>query len=493
MARRKRLPLLLLALAALLCGARSAYACSCGPSPTVLDAYERAEVIVLTRVVSVEKTENAAPKGRMSDGTNYVAGVKSTTVIVEKAFKGNVKARDEMTFAQGGGADCIWTFAEADVGRRFLFYLIRLKGATVWLAGTCGRSGSLESVADDLLYLNNLAKTRGRARVSGTVSFDGPDAPSVAGRRIRISGAGKSYEVKTDENGVYEIYDLPAGRYSVEPEIPHGWRVGRFWLGHSPSFAGSEATRSPTKIPIVLANKRHAGLDLRFEIDNAVRGKIFDKEGRPMNGVCLDLVPADGSKGKYLADCTEREGAFEIDEIPPGSYVLVVNDDGEVTASEPFKTFYYPNVASREEAAVINISAGEFVENLHIYAPVTAETITVEGILLYSDGKPVAGEWVSFRSVETAEDDYDDARDETDDKGRFSVKILKGARGHLFGEVSAYVGKFENCPKLDRLVKQAGELIADIKTPAVEIKAEADLSGVELKFPFPGCKKAKLE
>ena len=39
---------------------------------------------------------------------------------------------------------------------------------------------------------------------------------------------------------------------------------------------------------------------------------------------------------------------------------------------------------------------------------------------------------------------------------RFSIKILQGTNGSLFGWMYSYIGKFENCPKLDRLVKQAG-------------------------------------
>ena len=78
---------------------------------------------------------------------------------------------------------------------------------------------------------------RGRTRISGTLSFAKETGESVAGRKIRIVGAGYSYEVKTDEKGVYEISDVPAGRYSVEPEIPPGWKVARLSVRPFASFA----------------------------------------------------------------------------------------------------------------------------------------------------------------------------------------------------------------------------------------------------------------
>lgn len=512
-----RLRFLVLLIFVFLASAIAAHACSCGRGPTVLGAYEWAEVVVVVRAVSVEKAEpeKTAPEGQMSNGENYVDGVKSTTMRVEQVFKGSAKIGDEMIFAQGGGADCIWTFNEKDIGNKYLFYLKRFGDSTAWVAGTCGRSNNVDHARDDLLYLNNLEKARGRTRISGTIGFAHDTGESVAGRKIQIIGARKQYEVKTDENGVYEIYDVPAGKYEIVPEIPKGWKVARFWLGYSPSFVGMEDRQSLKKIPIILEEKKHAGLDLRLDIDNAIRGYIHDPTGRPMNGVCVHLVPADGTKGPYLGDCTEEGGAFEIDEIPPGSYVIVVNDDGEIDSDEPFSTFYYPNVKKREDATVFHIGVGDFIENLQIHPTVEVETITVEGLFLYADGKPVASEWVSFMSPkekkpatkkpkaqsdnddEEDEDDEDfedeDARAQTDPNGRFSIKILKGSKGFLSGAMHTFVGEFENCPKLDRLIKQTGKDFLEIKTPPLEIFAQTNLYDVVLKYPFPSCKKAKIE
>ena len=91
---------------------------------------------------------------------------------------------------------------------------------------------------------------------------------------------------------------------------------------------------------------------------------------------------------------------------------------------------------------------------------------------------------------EDEEEDSNDARATTDSKGRFLLKILQGTNGSLFGWMYSYIGKFENCPKLDRLIKKAGSDMPEIKTSTVEIRATTNLYGVELKFPFPSCKKA---
>jgi hypothetical protein len=466
---------------------------------TVLDAFNSSDVVVIASAVSVEKAgpEKTAAPGQMSDGRNYVDGVKSTSMRVEQVFKGTLKVGDEMIFRQGGGADCVWTFDEKAIGKKFLFYLTRQRGFTRWMAGVCGRSNAVDEAGDDLLYLNKLNKVRNKTRISGTVGFVYDAGESRAGRKIRIIGSKHTQELKTDDNGVYEIYDLPAGRYFVEPEIPKGWKVGDFALGYPSSLDRNTKGGSVQRIPIILEANKHAGLDIMFEIDNVVRGHIYDPLGQPMKDVCLDLVPADGTKGAYLADCTETDGAFEIDEIPPGGYVIVVNDDGKMTSTEPFGTFYYPKVLKREEAAVFNIGLGDIVENLEIYPPIELKTITVEGVFLYSDGKPVADESVSFKAArkesrgnDEDKDDRNDASTNTDLKGRFSIKIVHGANGFLLGSMYSYVGEFENCPKLDRLIKQAGSGNPEIKTAPIEIQATTNLYGVGLKFPFPSCKKA---
>jgi uncharacterized GH25 family protein len=484
---------LLLVGACLLFGARAANACSCGPTPDVLQSYEGAHSVVVTRVVSVEKTEKAAPAGRISDGENYVGGVKSTKMLVERVFKGNLKVGEEITFGQGGGADCIWTFEEENIGQQFLFYLYtREKNPKLWYGFGCGRSRMLAQAREDLLYLNRLDKVRGRTRISGTIiKNDGEGDWSVEGRRIRINGEKKSYEVKTDEHGVYEIYDLPAGKYTIEPETPAGWKVDKYYLSTSSSFAPDRDAEVWKKIPVILEEKKHASLDIHFEIDNAIRGKIHDPAGKPLKDVCVKALLADNSETGYHVDCTDMNGAFAITELPPGSYILVINEEGKISSKEPFKTFYYPNVFAREKATVINIGAGDHLAGFNIYAPRMEEIITIEGRFLYSDGKPVAGETVAFVADKTSDGIEGDARTTTDAQGRFSIRILKNLKGELFGQMYIYAGEFEKCPKLEEEIKRGGGSSAELKTPVVEIQAEGDLQNVDLKYPFPGCRKAK--
>jgi hypothetical protein len=169
----------------------------------------------------------------------------------------------------------------------------------------------------------------------------------------------------------------------------------------------------------------------------------------------------------------------------------VVNKDGKISSAEPFGTFYYPNVFEREKAGVIVIGAGNVHKDMNIYAPKMAERITVEGIVRYADGKAAADEIVEFKATNASADIESEAHTKTDEDGKFSIQILKGLKGTLFGRMYVYAGKFENCPKLDEHRRQAGSHNSDISSNIVEVQAEENLSKIELKYPIPYCKKAR--
>jgi hypothetical protein len=145
----------------------------------------------------------------------------------------------------------------------------------LWEVYVCGRSASLNYAVDDLLYLNRLDEVRGKTRISGRVEFVGENKLGVGGRVIRITMANKVHEVKTDEKGFYEIYDLPAGAYQFEIETPAGWKAESFYepRSYTMNFDGRGEDESPKRFYLFLADKKHVSFDLRFEVDKTMRSK----------------------------------------------------------------------------------------------------------------------------------------------------------------------------------------------------------------------------
>ena len=67
-------------------------ACARAPKPTVLQAYNDSDVVVIARAISVEKLSDESQKPMI--GTL----VTSTTMEVEKVYKGNLRVGDTMVF-----------------------------------------------------------------------------------------------------------------------------------------------------------------------------------------------------------------------------------------------------------------------------------------------------------------------------------------------------------------------------------------------------------
>ena len=288
---------------------QTSYACTCPNAPTVLDAYERADLVIIARIVSVQKEAQSSQKMVLP-----LYGVESTTMLVEKVYKGNVRIGEKLAFGQGQGSDCIWAFGEKDIGHRYLFYLNKPYLGRYY--GTaCTRSNEVEHADDDLLYLDKLGEVGGKTRISGRLGSLDFESPLFGFRKVRIINGKNVREVITDKNGVYEIYDLPAGEYLIEPDIPRGWKINAYLLRRfAASFSGNrnDDMKSPIKsIPVILKEKRHAGLDIMLDIDNAIRGKLISPVGQPMKGVCLEAVQTNGGK-RGASDYTNDKGELNL-------------------------------------------------------------------------------------------------------------------------------------------------------------------------------------
>jgi hypothetical protein len=489
----RRLLFSVFAIALLLVATKPANACSCGPRPTVLDEFEGSDEVVIVKALSVEKAGD-------KEGERYVNGIKSTTLVVEKVFKGRLKVRDEIILGQGGGADCVWTFSEQAVGSQFLFYLerpekrsfpvVRPDGAGLWFAFTCGRVSELEDAAEDLLYLENLSKVRGKTRISGSLRCDYPQL-DLEGIKIKIVGPKKTYQTETDKDGVFEIYDLPPGKYVIEPETPAGWKVDPSWFRYSASIIGSDIRNPEIPLPkqaaVMLESKKHASVYIVITIDNYVRGRVLDSTGQGLNNVCVSLLrPGQDEWGPV--GCTDEQGAFKITEVPEGEYVLVANPYGKPSSSQPFPKIFYPSATEREHATVLNIGLGENVSNLDIIIPKLEETVTVAGVLRYSDGKPVAEHNVKFEVTKRDEKVNGNVTEKTDKDGRFTLTVLKGLTGELTANEFLFKDRFKNCPKVDELIAKGGNYLT-VYSNVVKLTTEQNVYEVELTLPIPQCEK----
>ena len=147
---------------------KMALACGCDPyALTALDVYQGSDLVVIARMLSVEKALKPEPR---VDGD-----ISAATMIVEKVYKGNVQTGEQLKFAQGDEIlHCTWSFNREEIGARFLLYLFKPeKPSDPWYIWRCNRSTGIESAREDLLFLDNLEQHRGTTRASEVLRADG--------------------------------------------------------------------------------------------------------------------------------------------------------------------------------------------------------------------------------------------------------------------------------------------------------------------------------
>lgn len=468
----------------LLFTAQTIRACECGDRPTVLTSFNRAENVFIGEIIKFGKEENGDDQG--------------ATFLVKKVYKGSLKEGNTKFFVQGSGDDCQFGFGEKMVGVKFLVYDSdkgwgrQREGITF-----CGRSTNVERAIADLLYLDNIDKLQGKTRIYGNIWFAyGRENPQD--RKIRIVGKDKTYEVTTDKNGFYEIYDLPAGEYVLEPIIPKGWRIEENFIRlaiipqSGENFPNPE---SPTQFPIVLEPQKDASYDFLYMADNAIRGRILDPLGKPLYGICVAAIKSDSaSLERSESGCTNENGQFEITSLDRNSYILVINYDGKISPKQPIQRLFYPGVKNRSEATTIKILEGERIELNDFKVSEVLETITLSGTLTFSDGTPVRREFVEFIPDKKDEnligDNWRKFDDYTDDDGRFLIKIFKGQTGKIRAKFGIPQKSIESCAEIkNALIESKSEYGIAVVTQWFEIKADQDLKDIKLSFPFPNCPK----
>ena len=164
-----------------------------------------------------------------------------------------------------------------------------------------------------------------------------------------------------------KLYDVPPGRYVLEPELKFGWKVDEFDLTRPPTRLELMQGRRPSnRVAFTLRPRSHFGVDMRLKLSNHVSGTIYDSNSRPMQWVCVSLVPANDESLLACNSLTDEHGHFQMDSVEAGTYVIIFNYENKITTRMPFPKLYYPGVPERENAKTITLKHGESLNNLSV-------------------------------------------------------------------------------------------------------------------------------
>lgn len=221
---------------------------------------------------------------------------------------------------------------------------------------------------------------------------------------------------ETDSRGVFTM-DLHPGRYRVQSQ-----RAGFIDSGGTITIDGGTVT-----VP-----------DIRLTRGGAIEGRILGPNGRPMQGLSVFAVrPAPGVMREAVRNLaagrnglTDDRGQFRLSSIPPGSYyVMAQSAPGPPFDTQPsgrtivVETFH-PGVTEISAATPIEVTAGNTAAAINFQMQ-QATTVTVSGVVVDHEDRPVAGARVlvnSTRSIPLMQPTVNAQRD-----GTFQVALPPGA------------------------------------------------------------------
>ncbi|HEY8535624.1 MAG TPA: carboxypeptidase-like regulatory domain-containing protein [Vicinamibacterales bacterium] len=236
----------------------------------------------------------------------------------------------------------------------------------------------------------------GTARLRGVV-VGGESGQPLRRAIVRLQGEGirEGRITTTDEEGRWELADLPAGRYTLTAS-----KAGYVTLqyGQRRAFVAGR--------PIELADGQTLD-NLNFHLPRGavISGRIIDEFGEPVADVSVapmryqfangrrQLVPA----GRFAQ--TDDGGHFRIYGLPPGEFYLSATFRDWSTmgamneSSHGYAPTYYPGVMSPQHAEPIVLGLGGEVSGL-TFPLLPVRTVTISGTALDGLGRPLANAFV---------------------------------------------------------------------------------------------------
>jgi hypothetical protein len=328
---------------------------------------------------------------------------------VKEAFTGLRPEEKEVVvwLSLGGGSP--------QIGRAFFVHAER-RGNEIRLA-SCGNTRPIEDAGSDIEYLRELRERQFKPFIAGSVlrHYEGSQYEvethldgsfrGLAGARIEIKNALGTTTLTADAKGRFRAENVVPGKYVLTAESP-GYRLKQPYAVEVPQDGCGIA---------------HMGM----QTNGGISGIVRRVDGTPAKNVELDLIDAeDGYRSittKLKMIKTGLHGEFSIDHLPSGRFLLGVNIEECERYPDQTPPTYYPGVATRSDATVIELQPDERKPGLVLTELPPRAFRVVRVHLVWPDGKvPARGvidAWAN-RGIYVSKYDLKD--------GIFELNVLQG-------------------------------------------------------------------
>lgn len=202
----------------------------------------------------------------------------------------------------------------------------------------------------------------GTADIRGRVTAADNGAP-IRLAEVRLSATSFDRTALTDEEGRYELRELPPGRYSVT--------VAK--SGFATVSYGQRAPRELGRTVEVRSNESLEKVDVALPRGGTIVARVLDDFGAPYAGVNVAVEAYQYASGFYSTTATRAPtndlGKARIGALSPGDYYVYANPSATpipaLDASDSGRRFaltYYPGTWNPGEAQVVTIKAGQVLQ-----------------------------------------------------------------------------------------------------------------------------------
>jgi hypothetical protein len=404
--------------------------CSLDPSPPC-QAFWQAEVVFTGTVISGTYS-GTYQRGEGADKWNYRDRIAHFSV--DEVFRGKLGAQVDVIatermptpiilangspgFKSAGESDCEYRFKG---GERYLVYAHFRKASDGTLFVGYNRTRPVSQAADDLGYIRSVDKLRPLGRVYGVATQrdrnfknDSNSTPArpIGNMEIVLKGQTQDYRAFTNDQGYFELGNLPPGDYELDPKYPR------------------ELTAyPPSKVHVI--GRGCVEVNLYTEGDARISGRVFDDQGRLVPKMRLDLAPADQDHDErnpsVLSAYTDDEGRFEFKSVPKGRYVLGIRLNAIREPEFAYPRAYFPGASEPAGAKIFEVQEGQRIGDVDFVLPPRLAPRTISGEVVWPDGRPVAGASILLMITEYPVGFAQGGIGASDEMGKFSLTAFDG-------------------------------------------------------------------
>jgi hypothetical protein len=178
----------------------------------------------------------------------------------------------------------------------------------------------------------------------------------------------------TDRRGEFRFRGVPAGKYLVAADAPGVVSRSSGFSIQDTGFGLEGVEKSLGRVTV--GEDGEAKVEFSVERGGAITGRVTYSDGEPATGAYLVLyMRRGGGLTRFFTDParTDDRGAYRVEGLPPGEYVVGVIEKGSGgenllprTEGSGLASRYHPSAANAKEATLVRVEASEESEGVDV-------------------------------------------------------------------------------------------------------------------------------